>query len=51
MQNIRDIMKIIGCDEARARRIFDAMSMAGLDFSECTNSQFRKAAKEAARTE
>ena len=44
MKNIRDIMKIVGCDDATARRIFDQMAIAGLDFSEATKAEFKRAA-------
>jgi sulfite reductase beta subunit-like hemoprotein len=48
MKNLKDIMKIVGCDMDRARRILDEMACTGLDFSECSNAAFKKAALSAA---
>jgi sulfite reductase beta subunit-like hemoprotein len=44
MKNIRDIMAICKVDEQTARRIFDIMACSGLDFSECTKAEFKRAA-------
>jgi len=49
MKNIRDIMRILGCDEATVHQVFDRMGINGLDFSECTNAEFKLAAQAAAR--
>lgn len=49
VKNLRDIMKIVGLkNQADAFRIFERMSMDGLDFSECTKAEFRRAALDAA---
>lgn len=46
-KNIKDIMQICNVSENVAYDIYFQMCGAGIDFSECTNKEFTKAAKEA----
>jgi len=45
----RDIMKLLKLDAETAERVQDRMGENGLEFSECTQSQFDRAAREALR--
>jgi hypothetical protein len=49
MKIIKDIMTILKCSEQQAFAVFNRMSMNGLDFSECTKTQFKRAALQAAK--
>jgi len=43
-------MRIVGCDEAAANPIFDKMAEPGMiDFSGCTNAEFKKVTPEVAK--
>ena len=43
--NIKMITKALGCDEATALKVEYQMEVNGVDFSECTNSQFKREIK------
>ncbi len=42
-----ELMQMFKCDKMIAYKIFDQMCEDGIDFSECSQRQFNKAAKEA----
>lgn len=48
MKNITDIMKIVGCTQENAFKVFSQMSADGLDFSECSKREFKRSALDAA---
>ena len=48
---IREIMKLVGCDEPTAYRIHASMAASSLDFSGCTQAEFRRAVRAAAKAE
>ena len=43
----REIAALLGVSLEYARRVQDAMELSGLDFSECTQREFNRAAREA----
>lgn len=44
-----DIMKLVGCDAKRAFAIQMKMMENGVDFSECTKSEFKSEVERAAK--
>ena len=49
MLHVKEIMKILKCDEARAFKVFHQMGRNGVDFSECTRSEFKRECLAAAK--
>lgn len=47
---INELTQLLKCDKFTAYKVFDQMCEDGIDFSECTQRQFNKYAKEAYKT-
>jgi hypothetical protein len=47
MSVITEIAKLLHCDVAAAERVRHEMDCAGLDYSQCTQREFNRAAREA----
>lgn len=48
-RNTKEVMAMFNCSAETAEKIIAKMEESGLDFSECTNAEFRRAARGAAQ--